>query len=70
MCSGPRLFVIFRNKFIFYSEELLAPRSTSKLEDHHLSVVHDCLFNIFAATHRLLHPQPEGAPDRGDKRPT
>jgi len=29
---------------------LLAPRPTPKLEDHPLSAVHDCLFNLFAAT--------------------
>jgi hypothetical protein len=28
---------------------LLAPRPNSKLEDHTLSAVRDCLFNIFAA---------------------
>jgi hypothetical protein len=33
----------FRNKLIFYSEELLAPRPTPKLEDHPLSAVRDCL---------------------------
>jgi hypothetical protein len=35
-----------------------------------LSAVRDCLFNIFAATlhiWRLLHPQPEDAPCRGDR---
>jgi hypothetical protein len=31
---GPRLLVVFCNKLIFYSEELLAPRPTPKLEDH------------------------------------
>jgi len=31
-------------------EELLAPRPTPKLEDHPLSAVRDCLFNIFVAT--------------------
>jgi hypothetical protein len=36
----------------FYGEELLAPRPTPKLEDHPLSAVRDCLFNIFAATLR------------------
>jgi len=35
---------------MFYREGLLAPRPTPKLEDHPLSVVHDCLFNLFAAT--------------------
>jgi len=34
----------------FYSEELLAPYPTPKLEDHPLSAVRDCLFNIFAVT--------------------
>jgi hypothetical protein len=28
---GPRLLVVFRNKLIFYGEELLAPRPTPKL---------------------------------------
>jgi hypothetical protein len=32
-----------------YGEELLAPRPTHKLEDHPLSAVRDCLFNIFKA---------------------
>jgi len=34
----------------FYGEELLAPCPTSKLEDHPLSDVCNCLFNIFTAT--------------------
>jgi len=34
----------------FHGEALLAPRPTPKLEDHPLSAVRDCLFNIFAAT--------------------
>jgi len=42
-----------RNKFDFCGEELLARRSTPKLEDHHLSAPHDCLFSVFTAT--LLH---------------
>ena len=50
----------------FSSEMLLAPRPTPKLEDHPLSVVRDCLFNIFAAT---LHTQPEDAPCYGDRDP-
>jgi len=32
-----------------YSEELLVPHPT-KLEDHPLSAVRDCLFNIFVVT--------------------
>jgi hypothetical protein len=41
---------LFRNKESFYGKELLAPRPIPKLEDHPLSAVRDCLFNIFAAT--------------------
>jgi hypothetical protein len=44
------LVLIFRNNICFYGEELLPNRSTPKLEDHSLSAVRDCLFNIFAAT--------------------
>jgi hypothetical protein len=55
----------------FYGEEL-TPRPTLKLEDHPLSAVRDCLFNILAATlmfgHRLLNPQPEEAPYHGDRK--
>jgi hypothetical protein len=62
-----------RNVIIFYGEELLAPRPTPKLEDHPLSAVCDCLFNVFAATlhnwRPFLHPQPEDAPCRGDMDP-
>jgi hypothetical protein len=55
---------------LFYGE-LLAPRSTPKLEDHPLSAVRDCLF-IYSqlpskSGGRLLHPQSEDAPCRGDK---
>ena len=35
---------------IFYGKELLAPRPTPKLEDHPLSSVRNCSFNISAAT--------------------
>ena len=47
--EASRLWV-FRNSIFFYGEELLAPRPTPKLEDHHLSAVRDCLFNLFVAT--------------------
>ena len=48
---GPRLSVwTFRNLIRFYGEELLAPRPTPKLEDHTVSAVRICLFNIFAPT--------------------
>jgi hypothetical protein len=40
----------FHNMIPFYGEELLAPRPTPKLEDHPLSAVRYCLFNVFAAT--------------------
>jgi hypothetical protein len=39
-----------RHRYRFYGEELLAPRPNTKLEDHLLSAVRDCLFNIFAVT--------------------
>ena len=32
----------------FHREVLLAPRPTPKMEDHPLSAVSDCLFNLFA----------------------
>ena len=41
---------MIRNKTNVFGEELLAPRTTPKLEDHLLSAVRDCLFDIFAAT--------------------
>ena len=57
----------------FYGDEMLAPRPTPKLVDYLLSVVVDCLFNIFAATFHIrrpfLHAQPEGAPCRSDRDP-
>ena len=57
----------------FYGEALLAPHPHPKLEDHPLSAVRDCLFNIFAATLHIcrpfLHPQPEDTPCRGDRDP-
>jgi len=41
---------MFCNKATFYGEELSTLRPTPKLEDHHLSAVRNCLFNIFVAT--------------------
>ena len=35
---------------MFYRGGLLAPRPTPKLEDHPLSAVRACLFNLFVAT--------------------
>ena len=46
----------FVTELSFYGEELLAPRPTSKLKDHPLSAVRDCLFNIFAATFHIWRP--------------
>jgi uncharacterized membrane protein len=34
---------------VFHWEELLSPRPTPNLEDHPLSAVRDCLFNVFLA---------------------
>jgi hypothetical protein len=63
---------VYRN-MIVYVEELLAPRLTPKLDDHLFSAVRDCLFNVFAAAFHVwkpfVHPQPEGAPCRGDRDP-
>jgi hypothetical protein len=61
---------MFHNMVIFYSEELLAPWPTSKLEDHTLLAVCNCLFNIIAATlhtwRLFLLLQPEDAMCHGD----
>ena len=61
--SIPVLCVIFVRRLRFYSEELLAPRPTPKLEKHPLSVVYGCLFNIFAATH-FLRAKKAAPPER------
>jgi nitrate reductase gamma subunit len=42
--------VYFRNKLIFYGEELLASRRTPSLEVYSMSAVRDCFFSILAAT--------------------
>jgi hypothetical protein len=38
---------VFHNIGVFLGEELLAPRPTHYLDDHSLSAVRGCLFNIF-----------------------
>jgi hypothetical protein len=43
------VFIVVTGLF-FYGEELLAPRSTPRLDDRPLSAVRDYLFNIFAAS--------------------
>jgi hypothetical protein len=47
-------------KLVFYDEEIV-PRATSKLEDHPLSTLRDCLFNIFAVTLHIWRPSPPSA---------
>jgi hypothetical protein len=60
---------MIRNMVNDYGEKLLAPRRTPKLEDHPLSTVRDCLFNVFADTLHIQmpfpEPQPKDAPCRG-----
>jgi hypothetical protein len=57
----------------FYGEGLLAPRSTPKLEDHPLSAVCGCLFDVFAANldnwRPSLYPKPKDTPCCGDRDP-
>jgi hypothetical protein len=53
---GPRIIDPFRNMLAFYGEGLLAPRPTLKLEDHPLSFIRGCLFNIFAANIQCWRP--------------
>ena len=48
-CVSLGAWVTFHNMVIFYSEELLAPRSPHMLEDYPLSAVRVCLFYVFAA---------------------
>ena len=48
---GPRLSLwMVRNILGFYGEELLAPHTSAKLDDHPLSALRDYFFNLFAAT--------------------
>jgi len=62
-----------RNIVRFYGEALSAYSSIPKLEDHPVSAVRDCVFNIFAATvhtwRPFLHPLPGDAPCCGDRDP-
>jgi hypothetical protein len=68
-----RLIFMFHNRFIFYGEVLLAPRQTPNLEDHPLSSVRVCLFNVFASNlhswRPSLYPRPEDVPCCGDRDP-
>jgi hypothetical protein len=62
---------MIRKRFIFYGEGLLALRPTPKLEDHPLSSVRGCLFNVFAANlhywRPFLYPRIDDAPCCGDR---
>jgi hypothetical protein len=62
--------VTIQNIPVFYSEELLVVSPTTKLEDHPLYAVRDCLFNIFADTPHLHLWQTQNSPYCDDKRPT
>jgi len=50
LSPGLSYMYYFRNQASFYSDELLSPRPTPKLEDNPFSAVRYCLFNVFAAT--------------------
>jgi hypothetical protein len=63
----------FLTNLIFCGEELLAPRPTSKMEDHPLSFGSGCLFNILTITLRswrpFLHAKREDPPCCADRDP-
>jgi len=50
----PKHVFMFRNKGIFYGEKLSAPLPTPKLDDHPLSAVCDCFFDMFVAALRTV----------------
>jgi hypothetical protein len=64
---------MFRNFVKLLRLRVVSILPNPKLEDHPLSDVRDCLFNIFAATLHIwrpfLHPQPEDAPCCGEMDP-
>ena len=59
----------FCNMICFYSEELLTPRPTPKLEDHSVLAGHGCLFNMHYPPYRrpFLRLQPEDTSCHGDR---
>jgi len=67
--TNPSPCVILRNKLVFYGENLLAPRPIQKLEVHPFSAGRDSLSSQLPSLSggRLLHPQTEAAPCRGDR---
>ena len=58
-----------RNSWPF-DGELLAPRQTTKLEDHPLSTVPDCLINISATAFQIWRPSKRGCPLRSERSTT
>jgi hypothetical protein len=68
-----RPYVTFRNKLILYDEELLVPIPSFKLEDTHFRLsatayaIYSQLSSMFGG--RLLHPQLEEEPCRGNRDP-
>jgi hypothetical protein len=56
LVSRSWFIVMFSKKLIFYDEELSVPNLSPMLEYYLLSAVHDCLFNIFAATLYIWRP--------------
>ena len=50
---GLRKVSMICNKISFYGEELSTPHPTPKLQDQTLSVVRNCLFNIFRVTFHI-----------------
>jgi hypothetical protein len=54
ICPSSRIFLTVHNKLFFYGDKLLAPRPSSKLDDHPFLAVRYCLFIIFAATFQYL----------------
>jgi hypothetical protein len=62
--ASPRPRVRFHIKLSFFfllPWRVLTPRSTSKLEDHSLSAILDCLFSLFGATLHIWRPLPPSA---------
>jgi hypothetical protein len=70
--SISRPYVTFHNSCFLLRWGVVSPLLGPKLEDHSLSAVRDCLFNILAATlhiWRLCPPHPKDAPRRGNRHP-
>jgi hypothetical protein len=64
--------MIFRNKLIFYGEELLAHLLSWRTSPCQLSATAYSIYSQLPSISggRFLHPLPEDAPCRGDKGPT